>query len=250
MKKILLSLSFITAAFSSAQISLNEGFENDSYPFTNDKFFRSKVLPACVGSYTLNKEFYKEETASTVYASSASNGGKLDISFKYKTHILLNGSVNGSMKIEYSIDGGQNYQTLQTISLTSVVSCTSWSGSLPQGTVPSGSNFRLKISGQWTAGDYWLLLDDFKITQSPFLAASDITKKETVVYPNPFKDAIFLDNADAVKSISITDVSGRIVKNINKISKELQLNDLKTGVYILTVNYKDGQSEISKIIKK
>ena len=154
------------------------------------------------------------------------------------------------MKIEYSIDGGQSYQTLQTISLTSVVSCTSWSGSLPQGTVPSGSNFRLKISGQWTAGDYWLLLDDFKITQSPFLAASDITKKETAVYPNPFKDVIFLDNADAVKSVSIIDVSGRIVKNINKVSKELQLSDLKNGVYILTVSYKDGQSRTSKIIKK
>lgn len=250
MKKILLSLSLITAAFSSAQISLSEGFENETYPFTNDKFFRSKVLPACVGSYTLNKEFYKEETASTVFASSASNGGKLDISFKYKTHILLNGSVNGTMKVEYSVDGGQNYQTLESINLNAVFSCKTWAGSIPQGSIPANANFKFRVSGQWTTGDYWLLLDDFKITQSPFLATSDVTKKETLVYPNPFKDVIYLENADAIKSVSITDVSGRIVKNISKIFKELQLNDLKNGVYILTVNYKDGQSNTSKIVKK
>ncbi|WP_347220219.1 T9SS type A sorting domain-containing protein [Chryseobacterium sp.] len=249
MKKILLSLSLITAAFSFAQISLSEGFENETYPFTNDKFFRSKVLPACVGSYTLNKEFYKEEAASTVYSSNASNGGKLDISFKYKTHILLNGSVNGKMKVEYSVDGGQNYQTLETINLTSVISCTSWSGSLPQGTVPASADFKLRISGQWTAGDYWLLLDDFKLTQSPFLATADVNKKKTTVYPNPFKDVIYLDNADTVKSISISDLSGRKIKSVNTVSKEVQLSELKKGIYILTIENNDGSKNQTKIIK-
>jgi len=249
MKKILLSLSLITATFSFAQISLSEGFENETYPFTNDKFFRSKVLPACVGSYTLNKEFYKEEVASTVYSSTASNGGKLDISFKYKTHILLNGSVNGTMKVEYSIDGGQNYQTLETINLTSVISCTSWSGSLPQGAVPASADFKLRISGQWTTGDYWLLLDDFKLTQSPFLATSDVNNKKTTVYPNPFKDAIYLDNADTVKSISISDVSGRRIKTVNTVSKEIKLSELKKGIYILTIENNDGSKNQTKIIK-
>jgi len=249
MKKILLSLSLITAAFSSAQISLSEGFENETYPFTNDKFFRSKVLPACVGSYTLNKEFYKEETASTVFASSASNGGKLDISFKYKTHILLNGSVNGTMKVEYSVDGGQNYQTLESINLNAVFSCKTWTGSIPQGSIPANADFKFRISGQWTTGDYWLLLDDFKITQSPFLAASDVTKKETLVYPNPFKDVIYLENADAIKSVSITDVSGRNIKAVTVVSKEIKLSELKKGIYIMTIENKDGSKKQTKLIK-
>lgn len=249
MKKRLLFVGLITSLFSSAQINLSEGFENETYPFTNDKFFRSKVFPACVGSYTINKEFYKEETASTLYSSTMSNGGKLDISFKYKTHILLNGSVNGIMKVEYSVDGGQNYQALQTINLTSVISCTSWSGSLPQGTVPASSDFKLRISGQWTSGDYWLLLDDFKLTQSPFLATSDINKKKSAVYPNPFKDVIYLDDADAVKSISISDVSGRKIKTVNAISREIKLSELKKGIYILTIENNDGSKKQSKIIK-
>jgi hypothetical protein len=43
--------------------------------------------------------------------------------------------------------------------------------------VPNSANFKLRVSGQWTSGDYWVILDDFKLTQSPFLSASDISKK-------------------------------------------------------------------------
>lgn len=253
MKKILLSLSIITAAFSSAQISLNEGFEAGSTPsgFTNVSFFPSKVLVPCSGNYGLTRGFWSGGmSGTTTYASTASNGGKIDISFGYKTHIYSGGSVNGTLKVEYSADGGLNFTTLSTITLNSVISCTTWSGSIPQGTVPSGAGFRFRVSGQWTSGEYDVILDDFKISQSPFLASSDIAKKESLIYPNPFKDVIYLDNADAVNSISIADVSGRTIKDIKKVSKELLLNDLKTGLYILTVHYKDGQSKKNKIIKK
>jgi hypothetical protein len=251
MKKILLSLSLITVAFSSAQINLNEGFENETYPFTNVSFYRSKVEAPCVGTYGLTRSFWNGGAAgSTTYSSTASNGGKLDIAFKYKTFVYSNGSVNGNLKVEYSADGGQSFQTLSTINLTSVVPCANWSGSIPQSSVPAGADFKFRISGQWTSGDYWVILDDVKISQSPFLATSDITKKESAVYPNPFKDVIYFDNADAVKSVSIADVSGRNVVNNIKVSKELQLKDLKTGVYLLTINYKDGQSKTSKIVKK
>jgi len=252
MKKILLSLGFITAAFSSAQINLNEGFEAGSTPagFTNVSFFPSKVLTPCTGSYGLTRNFWSGGIAgSTTYSSTLSNGGKIDISFAYKTHIYSGGSVNGTLKAEYSTDGGQNYTALGTITLNSVITCTTWSGSIPQSSVPTGADFKFRVSGQWTSGEYDVILDDFKLTQSPFLATSDIAKKETAVYPNPFKDVIYLDNAEAVKSVSIADISGKTVKNINNISKNLYLSDLKTGVYIITINYKDGKSNTNKIVK-
>ena len=252
MKKILLSLGFITAAFSSAQINLNEGFEAGSTPagFTNVSFFPSKVLTPCTGSYGLTRNFWSGGIAgSTTYSSTLSNGGKIDISFAYKTHIYSGGSVNGTLKAEYSTDGGQNYTALGTINLNSVITCTTWSGSIPQSSVPAGANFKFRVSGQWTSGEYDVILDDFKLTQSPFLVTSDIAKKETAVYPNPFKDVIYLDNAEAVKSVSIADISGKTVKNINNISKNLYLSDLKTGVYIITINYKDGKSNTNKIVK-
>ncbi len=253
MKKILLSLSFLTAAFGSAQISLNEGFEAGTTPsgFTNVSFFPSKVLAPCTGSYGLTRGFWSGGVSgNTTYASSLSNGGKLDISFGYKTHIYNGGSVNGSLKVEYSADGGQNFITLSTINLTTVISCTTWSGTIPQGAVPNGAGFRFRVSGQYISGEYDVILDDFKISQSPFLATSEIGKKSALVYPNPFKDVIYLENPDEIDSVSISDFSGRKIKNFNNSFKELQLKDLVEGVYILTVNYKDAKSKTMKIVKK
>lgn len=253
MKQKLLFLGIITSMFSSAQINVNEGFETTTYPgFTNTGFFRSSVISACVGTYTINREFYSATTGgSTVYSSTASNGGKLDISFKYKAQVFMNNSVNGTMKVEYSVDGGQNYLDLGTVNLTSVMSsCATWSTSLPQNAVPAGADFKFRVSGQWTSGDYWLLLDDFKLAQSPFLSANDIDKKENKISPNPFKDKVIIANPESVKSISVSDISGRKLKTINQVSKETNLADLKKGIYILTVQNKDGSQSQTKLIKE
>ncbi|MPS71887.1 MAG: T9SS type A sorting domain-containing protein [Chryseobacterium sp.] len=252
MKKKLLFASLFAAFYSSAQISVNEGFENNTYPgFTNVSFFRSSVISACVGAYTINREFWSGgASGSTTYSSAASNGGKLDVSFQYKTHIYSGGSVNGTLKVEYSVDGGQNYQTLETISLNSVLSCKTWSDSIPQGNVPTNADFKLRVSGQWISGDYWLLLDDFKISQDVVLATTDPGKKESKIYPNPFKDVIHIDNSEAIKSITVSDFSGRQLKMINEVSKEVKLSELKKGNYILNIEYKDGSKNQSKVIKQ
>lgn len=231
---------------------MNEGFENTTYPgFTNVSFFRSSVISACVGSYTINRNFWSGgAVGSTTYSSTASNGGKLNVSFQYKTSIFSGGSVNGTMKIEYSVDGGQNYQTLEVFNLTSLLSCRTWSGSIPQGSIPANADFKFRVSGQWTSGDYWLLLDDFKISQDAVLATTDLNKKESKIYPNPFKDVMHIDNAETIKSITVSDFSGRKLKTINEVSKEIKLSDLKKGNYILTIEYKDGSKNQSKVIKQ
>ncbi|WP_312764565.1 T9SS type A sorting domain-containing protein [Epilithonimonas sp.] len=252
MKKKLLFASLIASFFTSAQINVNEGFENTTYPgFTNMSFFRSSVISACVGSYTINREFWSGgTTGSTTFGSSASNGGKLNISFQYKTHIYSGGSVNGTMKIEYSVDGGQNYQALQTINLNAVQSCTTWSGSIPQGDIPINADFKFRVSGQWVSGDYWLLIDDFKISQDAVLATVDFSRKESKIYPNPFKDVIYLDNPELIRSVSISDVSGRRLKTMKITSREIKLSELDKGNYILTIDYKDGGRNSSKVIKQ
>jgi len=250
MKKKLLFAGLITSLFSSAQINVNQGFENTTYPgFTNVSFFRSAVISPCVGSYGLTRNFWSGGmVGSTTYASTASTGGKLDISLRYKTHIYSGGSVNGTLKVEYSIDGGTSFQTLQTINLTSVVSCQTVAFSLPQGTVPAGSDFRFRVSGQWMSGDYNVILDEFVMSQAT-LGTSDLAKKETKFYPNPFKEVVHIDNAETVKSITVSDFSGRQIKTIYDVSRELKLSELKKGTYILTIDYKDGSKNQSKVIK-
>ncbi len=83
------------------------------------------------------------------------------------------------------------------------------------------------------------------------LATSEVNMKESFkVYPNPFTDVVNISNADKVKSATVMDVSGRLVKTIEKVSEKINLSDLKTGVYLLNLELKDGSKVSHKIMKK
>ena len=51
-------------------------------------------------------------------------------------------------------------------------------------------------------------------------------------------------------SENTTDVSGKTVQAMDRVSKEINLSNLKTGVYILSVKYVDGTTSTEKIVKK
>lgn len=238
--------------FSLAQIDVYEGFESSSPGiFSYYGFYRSSVAFPCTGSYCATKNFRNDNTTGDItYYTTASNGGKLDISFKYRTYVFDNASVNGNLRIYYSIDGGNNYISYETINLSSEFPCRTWSTTFPQGFVPVGTNFRIMIQGNWTSGNYNVSIDDIALKQSPLMATAEISEIKSKIYPNPFTDVIHIDNVDAVRSITISDFSGRKLKTINEVSKEIKLPELKKGNYILTIDYKDGGKNNSKVIKK
>ena len=83
----------------------------------------------------------------------------------------------------------------------------------------------------------------------PSLATSSVTKNAVLVYPNPFHDVLKISDVKGVASITITDVSGRTVKNM-KPSTELNLSSLNAGLYIVTLHMEDGSVKTVKAIKK
>lgn len=81
--------------------------------------------------------------------------------------------------------------------------------------------------------------------------AETAVKDNTVmIYPNPFTDAVKVSNIKDVVSVSIVETAGRVVKTIAKPQEELHLGDLKSGMYIITLKYKDGSVKSVKAIKK
>ena len=93
-------------------------------------------------------------------------------------------------------------------------------------------------------------VEDYTIQVNDAAAATiNADKNKLSVYPNPFQDVLKISDIKGVKSISVSDVSGRQVKNL-KPSAELNLSDLKTGLYIVTLQMEDGTIQSFKAIKK
>ncbi|WP_336717284.1 fibronectin type III domain-containing protein [Chryseobacterium mucoviscidosis] len=96
-----------------------------------------------------------------------------------------------------------------------------------------------------------VLLDNVEVKQNPVLATGEVSAaKNTVkVYPNPFKDTVSISDIEKVKSVSISDVSGRIIKTVENPSKEINVSTLNSGLYLLIIRMKDGSQYTVKAIK-
>ena len=82
------------------------------------------------------------------------------------------------------------------------------------------------------------------------LAVSDINKKGNLsVYPNPFSSTLNISDITGVKSISISDISGKEVKSLAPAT-EINLSSLTTGLYIVNLKMNDGSTKPFKVIKK
>lgn len=84
------------------------------------------------------------------------------------------------------------------------------------------------------------------------LGTSEIVSNDKGIkaYPNPFADILNISDVKNVKSISIVDIAGRVVKTIDKPSSSLQLRELNSGMYMVILNMNDGSRQTIKAIKK
>lgn len=95
---------------------------------------------------------------------------------------------------------------------------------------------------------------DFQISayDDTALSTSEVSKdrKKIQVSPNPFNDLLTISDISEVKAISITDISGRQIKVIEKPTASLYLGDLKEGMYFISLKMKDGTTKTVKTVKK
>lgn len=83
------------------------------------------------------------------------------------------------------------------------------------------------------------------------LSTSETDKKDAIkIYPNPFSDVVNIDKPELVKTIWVSDISGKLVRKINQPESVIRLNDFSAGMYILQLDMKDGSKQSIKIIKK
>ena len=91
-------------------------------------------------------------------------------------------------------------------------------------------------------------------TKTSTLSVEEVTNtKNFKLYPNPFKDELFLSSDNqTIKEINIYDLSGKLVKsisNINARSYRLDAGYLVSGNYLVAIKTENGV-ETYKVIKK
>ncbi|AZA89534.1 Por secretion system C-terminal sorting domain [Chryseobacterium nakagawai] len=101
------------------------------------------------------------------------------------------------------------------------------------------------------ADQFYLQVDDISVTTSQ-LSTSEVTNRNNGVkiYPNPFTEVISINKIENVRSISITDISGKLIKTFDKPSSDLYVKEIGSGIYMLKLEMKDGSQKVIKIIKK
>ncbi|MEX2371545.1 MAG: T9SS type A sorting domain-containing protein [Bacteroidales bacterium] len=71
-------------------------------------------------------------------------------------------------------------------------------------------------------------------------------------YPNPVMDILTIDNMGSIESVSVIDITGKLIKTVNthqQIRVNLEMGDLSSGLYYLRLNDDSGSSKVLKIVK-
>lgn len=91
-------------------------------------------------------------------------------------------------------------------------------------------------------------------TKTSTLSVEEVTtEKSFTLYPNPFKDELFLSSENrTIKEVSIIDMAGKLIKtiaNINATHYQLDASYMVTGNYLIQIKTDEGV-EVHKVIKK
>jgi hypothetical protein len=95
----------------------------------------------------------------------------------------------------------------------------------------------------------FLFLDSISLTTNLSTISNLISNIN--IYPNPTENFLNISNPNNVeiKSISVVDINGRIVKNQSNSLSQINVSDLNAGVYFVTIEAAEGKTT-KKFIKQ
>ena len=93
-----------------------------------------------------------------------------------------------------------------------------------------------------------LRIDTVNITS--VLSTSEFFSKNFTIYPNPTNDIVNISKNSSIeiKSVTVTDMNGRIVKEIANEVESINIAELSAGVYFLKINTAEGTAT-TKLVK-
>jgi uncharacterized repeat protein (TIGR03803 family) len=120
-----------------------------------------------------------------------------------------------------------------------------------------GENITVSLANTALTGtdkdNYVLSLSNIPTTTatiSEAVGVDEISENGMVVYPNPFTDRIYISNANQIAIVTLLDIAGQKVLEINgSHAQKINANHLKNGVYLMRVELKSGKIKEFKLTK-
>jgi hypothetical protein len=110
------------------------------------------------------------------------------------------------------------------------------------GVVPCKVGFRYFVTDGGPGGNNSDIigLDTFSVDRT--LGTADFFKSNFTVYPNPSSDVISISNNNNItlNSIEVSDINGRIIKNVDVNTTSFSVRELNAGVYFLKITTLNG----------
>lgn len=214
--------------------------------YTNGTMSISSVTPAS-GTRNIYQTNTSTQTPSVVVLPEFSNISAGTHRLRLKARVTV---ATGSLNIGYVTNptDATTFVNIQTLSLANTTYTTGaeYTVDIPA-TVPATARLAIKNSADGKSY-YW---DDLYWESKNALATSEtISKKKLSIYPNPFNNVLFISETENVKTVKVNDVAGRTLKVIENPTKEINLSSLNSGLYLITLYFKDGSQNTVKAIKK
>lgn len=113
------------------------------------------------------------------------------------------------------------------------------------------SNVEIDVTGAENAGGQIMSnynpTSNFTIDTNGTLSIEEYLPGTSMVYPNPVKTLLYIDNIENLKSLKVYNTKGQLVVDTKK--EKINFSDFVKGIYFLHINTQKGIT-IRKIIKK
>lgn len=94
-------------------------------------------------------------------------------------------------------------------------------------------------------------IDSIVFDNNMTLSTQDLEAIDFSIYPNPANDVINIISNSAMESVSIYDITGKLVlSNISNNTNTVNISELRTGVYLFKVVLINGNQITKRLIKK
>ncbi len=160
----------------------------------------------------------------------------------------VNVLVAGSVEVDYPT--GDWFDVVSVVDLDALTYEISVNG-VSSGVLPVGpeNNFGgVDFYASIAENNYYI--DDVVFVEGLILATNDFAASNFSVYPNPVQDRLNISSVNAVSSVVVYDVLGKVVLTATPgvVSPSIDMSALTSGAYLVNITI-DGTSKTVKVIK-